>query len=218
MSLLVGHAHIPAALCMRRMMLRVGSVCPHTLVYDDVNAPLRSQSFGALASAYGKGRLISTSSLQARVLRAHGRRLLTATNLNQTFLKRYLWALPPRLFPRLLALDLDMLPLVNLDAYISQDLEGPLLVKPCGDGFSTGFFYFRPNISEVRRIERFLGQRAKIPKVCEPTATDQSIFNAAFAGRYLTRSPHLLSNMNEKPLAKVKCSARIIHFSDPRYI
>jgi hypothetical protein len=83
-SLLAGEAHVPAALCLRSMMRRARSKCPHTLVYND---PLSSRSVDSLADAYGTDRLVSTSSLQARV-----ERWAFECHLNASFKGRYMYS------------------------------------------------------------------------------------------------------------------------------
>lgn len=132
-----------------------------------------------------------------------GRRLLSTYNdVFAAQYKAWMWALP---WPKIVAIDSDMLVVANIDWMLAYQFEGPVAaLKACSHGahdplgaFNSGLMIFRP---DIMRLPQMLGRLERIhkrDKSCESRATDQTLLNHFFQNRWhklpsslLTKVPH----------------------------
>lgn len=173
---LVGtEGHVPAALCFRQQMADVGTRCLlHLAVADQINgSALSDSSWAALGRAYGEDRLIRLSSLastlaESRTARGHagrsaaGRRLFHGVGKAITTSKIMLWALPPKRFPTVAYIDLDVLVLQNMDHLLTRPrrkaVGGVPIPISCGFAptdafFNGGVLVFKPSLDDAHGLE-----------------------------------------------------------------
>lgn len=141
---------------------------------------------------YGRGYSLRTNRTK------HGRRLLVAgrtsfSNIMVPFLKVWLWALP---YPRVLMLDLDVLPIVNMDTLLLRwplpdglDVAGVRTHCKTG-GFNSGVLFFKPSKRDLSNLQRKLVRQVEtrlngrsVFKVCEIRPGDQSLLNMYYGKR-----------------------------------
>ena len=187
MALVSGEEYAKPALCLRRQLTRVGTVCPVHLVIDDRQATLSNATLGELQDAYGAKRLISLVSLihaAHQVPPSHGRRLLHGRRgPAAASAKVWLWAMAG--FEVAAFLDLDIFVNRNIDALLTRSLDDSkafAAVPACATKemgsvllpnkskvfkhvitarFNSGIFVFRPSLATMGRLEltyRFIAQ------------------------------------------------------------
>jgi lipopolysaccharide biosynthesis glycosyltransferase len=155
-TLLNSESYVWPALCLRKQMDLVQSVCPLLLLYDDRAVTLSDASLTLLKAAYGKDQIMPISTLVASYRAPKfGRRLYS--DIRQTHAKLWIWALPPARFPRVAYMDLDVLVVENIDDVLAHDMQGKLLAATAcnpkndrGRGwFVAGFLVIVPSVSEL---------------------------------------------------------------------
>lgn len=163
---LSGRSHLNAALCLRRQLIRVRSLCPLLLVYDDNTVP--SEAREALERAYGAANVISISSLRHSTSENPGRRLYQT--VQTTLPKLWIWALPPTRYPRLFYMDLDVLVNSNIDDLLAFEFNTTVAAVPCPPSawygkhprFNAGVLLLKPDIG-VHRTLKTLARWSNFP-------------------------------------------------------
>ena len=162
---LSGTAHVKPALCLRRQLKRVRTVCPLLLVYDDMS--LAEDARLQLEEAYGTANMIRMSSLIENAgpdpPYRHGRGLYT--QITTTLPKMWIWALPPDRYPLLFYMDLDVLVHENIDDMLAYEFSTPLAAVACpkeawpGGGtdprFNAGVLLMKPSLRELESLRYF---------------------------------------------------------------
>ena len=181
-TILSGEQLLPQALCLRLQLRAVGSVCPMLLVHDDrEHVRLRAESVIQLQEALGRDHVMASSWLfaqaqQQRHWREHvapvaahhrnRRRLFRSYSdfLSGTFMiKLHLFAMPTRLYNRLLFLDLDTLIVRNLDPLLVASFNEPIAAVPlprlyCPSStakspwFNSGFLLLKPSLEHLNGL------------------------------------------------------------------
>lgn len=130
-----------------------------------------------------------------------GRRLLSTYNdVFAAQYKAWMWALP---WPKIVAIDSDMLVVANIDWMLAYQFEGPVAaIEACFHGahdplgaFNSGLMIFRP---DIMRLPQMLGRLQRIhkrDKSCESKATDQTLLNHFFQNRWHKLPSSLLTKV-----------------------
>lgn len=198
-TLLTGPRYAAAAACLPHQLRRVGAlICPILLVYNDADTLL---PLDMLTSAYGSEHMVPLSRLQERfnqfratqskVTPIRGRRLFDGSEVQNTHLKLWLWAMPER--QRLVFLDIDTLILRNISELLTvepaqhaESQEGIASItcksKYGSRFFNSGLLVFSPslkslnNILEVERFSKYpwngyiphMGKGSEWVDICSP--------------------------------------------------
>ncbi len=110
-----------------------------------------------------------------------GRRLYSGSSgaeLFVTHLKLWLFALP---FARVIALDVDMVVVQNIDFLMAYEFpEHVAAVDACAGAFNSGLMIIKPSLSHLRSMLGLAKHAMHLKRACEIKPGDQSILNAHF--------------------------------------
>ena len=211
-SLLLGDELVPAALCLRKQLLKSSS-CPLVLVYDVRS--LSTVNEARIVTVFGSSNLIKLEDLLLRATPTIRRARLTALGVrgrkvagrltNDTFAaqtsssrweaqalkKLWLFALPEERFPLACFVDLDVLIQANLDPLLDPRLlsgshriaaVSALGCPTGGNVFNSAVFVYRPSLATLGALLRRERSFERVGQACENSFTDQSLLNAEFRG------------------------------------
>lgn len=244
-----GTRYVPGALCLRSSMRRVQSRCQLKVVVDDLpGQELPDVDTTRLRLAYGRSNIIALSDLVAAVQKRFnasmglwprlrngtfasgrfsdkqqqpllGRRLLsTHGDVFASQYKAWAWALP---WPKVVAVDSDMLVVANIDWMLAYQFRGPVAaVGACFHGahdplgaFNSGLMIFSPDIDRLPQMLGKLQRIHKRDKSCERRAGDQTLLNHLFQNRWHKLPSWLLTKVSHgKPLPSRTGSSALWHF------
>ena len=115
-------------------------------------------------------------------IRVPGRRLYdgstSGAELFATHLKLWIFALP---YARVVALDLDMVVVQNIDFLMAYDFpEHVAAVEACAGFFNSGLMIIKPSLSDLEALLRISKHAMHLRRACEKKPGDQSILNWHF--------------------------------------
>lgn len=177
-----GAQYITAAMCLHRSLRSAGASCPFTLVHDDAQphaalnqSVLRKLRNGLLGNGLSNatanllpltslfGALGPTASARAYFgagARKSGAPIGTSAHSMTQYLKLWMWALP---YDRVVLMDLDVLPLVNLDPLLQlpsllAGTESPLWLAAVRTNckvhsFNSGLLVLRPSATALATLQ-----------------------------------------------------------------
>ena len=227
-TLITTDSYMEAAVCLRKQLRLVKSICDIVLVYDD--AALSAASVATLQSAFDA--MVPLTSLvnrsHAQIARARQESLsvrgkafagrLTGEGRGgglaaQSMLKVWLYALPASRFPLVCFLDLDLLITTSIDHLLHESVlsdggvEMHLAAVPatgCASGrniFNSALLCFRPSLTRLEALLRRERSYDRLGQACENGFTDQSLLNAEFRGGCTNyRVPHACANVRWRRL------------------
>ena len=207
-TLIANETYVPGAICLRRSLERVRSVCPLVLVVAD---PLPQEAMAELTAAFGNENVRSLSQLRARV-DAHrpappsaGRRMLQEAPLKstrqliraggwakRTHQKLLLFALDG--YRRAAFLDIDMLVARNIDALLDQPPFAAVAALPYATkSFNSGVFVYEPSL-DVAAALHDLSQRATFESTRESGPNAHRRIRIKGAGEHIHLSDQSVLN------------------------
>ena len=153
----------------------------------------------------------------AQAIRVRGRRLYdggtSGAEFFATHLKLWFFALP---YARVIALDLDMVVVQNIDFLMAYDFpEHVAAVEACAGFFNSGLMIIKPSLSDLGALLRLSKHAMHLRRACEIKPGDQSILNWNFRHGRWHKLPISLATIFKGKTNETwrKYDPAVLHFS-----